>query len=228
MRRDRTLPEMRGAKLVTAVVLAGALGGACGGDDDGAATGGSSGGPRTAATDTTLGTDSTTTTVAAIGQTFPESPVSTTLNQGYASAGELDPAALGGYGPGSIGASWYHADGVYVVTFTDLDPSAALCPGASLLTPAGEFELVTNSPMAEGACENFPTVAEPPVGVRVCNDDLVAYVTPIPSDAEGELYASVEIAVDHAVSMGITGSVATGAGTAPQVDLDALGCFPSF
>jgi hypothetical protein len=123
--------------------------------------------------------------------------------------------------PGTVEAHWYTSGGRYVVAFVGLDLSASgpLCPGASILTDQG-YEFVSNAPTEEGACEGFTTLtADPEVGPRVCQG-TVLYVTAIPSDKQGILFASIEAnADDGAAVIGLT-SEAESSPDIPEIDQD--------
>jgi hypothetical protein len=86
------------------------------------------------------------------------------------------------------------------------------------------FEDVSNSPTGPGGCANFgPTLAQPPVGVRLCGAEVL-YRTAIPATKSGRLFGSIELSPVSGTFVGITSVSETSAGTAPEIDLDALGC----
>jgi hypothetical protein len=185
--------------------------------------------PTAVATPTPAASPIPTPTIAA---TFPSTVLTAKLDIAYDSTGApYDPAKLGGLKPGQVEASWYQNGSVYVIVYTSVDPNAAggLCPGNSIETANG-FEHVSNAPTAPGACKGEErTLAAPPVGVRLCPSlgrTGFAYVTAIPAAAAGVLYASVEKAQPGGAIVGVTGRAPTSAGSAPKVDLDALGCAP--
>jgi hypothetical protein len=122
---------------------------------------------------------------------------------------------------GTVTAHWYRSDGVYVVVFAglDLEETGPVCPGSSIQTDGG-FEHVTNSPTEQGACEGAPNVAPSGSGSRICGP-LVLYVTEIPDDAEGDLFASIERYADGGKIVGVTGVIGADPSAAPQVDADA-------
>ena len=119
---------------------------------------------------------------------------------------------------GSVEAHWYRAGGVYVIAFggLDLEESGPLCPGSSIQTDSG-FEQVTNSPTEENACEGAPKLAAEDAGVRTCGP-LVLYITEIPDDTEGQLFASVERYEENGTIVGATGVVAADMEAAPEID----------
>jgi hypothetical protein len=124
---------------------------------------------------------------------------------------------------GSVEAHWYRSGGVYVVAFAglDLEEAGPVCPGSSIQTDAG-FEHVTNAPTEEGACEGAPNLAASGAGVRTCGP-LVLYITEIPEDTEGALYASVERYEDNGRIIGVTGVVDADMSAAPGIDPEANG-----
>ena len=160
--------------------------------------------------------------------TLPETPIEAVLDEAYDTSGaDFDPANLGGLQPGAVTARWFVDGERWVVHYQGLDLSATgpLCPGNSILTAFG-FEHVSNAPTATGVCGLFQsTLAEPPVGVRLC-DDQVLYVTEIPADAEGRLFATIERSRAGGAVTGLTGEADLAAGRPPVIDLDALGCDP--
>jgi hypothetical protein len=121
---------------------------------------------------------------------------------------------------GSIRVHWYKTDEDWVALFQGIEADG-LCPGTSLQTEAG-FEHVSNSPTQEGACEGIEVIASPPDGVRVC-DGVMIYVSLIPVDAEGTLFASVQTNEEGGEQVGITGGTQADAAAAPDIDLDAPG-----
>jgi hypothetical protein len=130
---------------------------------------------------------------------------------GTPSASELPAPA------GSVVVLWYETDDTWVAVFKGLDASAPVCPGTSLETSPGTFNHVSNSPTEEGACEGIPSagIAKAPQGVRVC-DGVAFYVTRIPVDTPGSLWASFQVTQDGA-AVGLTGAVKP-EGEAPQID----------
>jgi hypothetical protein len=121
----------------------------------------------------------------------------------------------------TVQAHWYRSGGVYVVVFggLDLDETEAVCPGSSIQTDSG-FEHVTNSPTEEGACEGAPTIAGPGAGVRTCGS-LLLYITEIPEDTKGDLFASLERYERNGKIIGVTGVVAADISAAPEIDPEA-------
>jgi len=96
--------------------------------------------------------------------------------------------------PGSVTVNWFTSNGFYVVAYygLDLESSAPLCPGNSILTGGGWLH-VSNSPTEEGACEGFPTLTDDPsVGPVICHGELF-YNTAIPSDLQGTLFGTLEM-----------------------------------
>jgi hypothetical protein len=122
---------------------------------------------------------------------------------------------------GTVEAHWYRSSGVYVIAFggLDLDEIEPVCPGSSIQTDAG-FEHVTNSPTEEGACEGAPTIAGSGAGVRTCGP-LLLYITEIPEETGGDLFASLERYERSGKIVGVTGVVAADMSAAPEIDPEA-------
>jgi hypothetical protein len=110
----------------------------------------------------------------------------------------------------------YHGDGLS-------DPTG-LCPGNSLFSNGG-WDLVSNAPATEGACEGFTTE---PGSVRICTSNVWLYQTLIPNDSVGDLYGSLEI-LTAAGYEGLT-AVATNAPATPEIDytLESYSISPMF
>jgi hypothetical protein len=121
----------------------------------------------------------------------------------------------------TVEAHWYRSGGMYVVAFRglDLDETGPVCPGSSVQTDSG-FEHVTNSPTEDGACEGAQNIAGLDAGVRICGP-LVLYITEIPEDTEGDLFASVERYAQRGRIVGVTSVVATDSSAAPKIDPEA-------
>lgn len=163
----------------------------------------------------------------AAGFELPETPITAVIDQAYNTTGDpFDPADLGGVRPGQVTARWYVADDRWTVHFDGLDPHASgpLCPGSSLQTAAG-FEHVSNAPTEADACEGFDaTLAAGPVGVRLCGDEVL-YLTAIPADAEGVLFASIETGYQTPGSVvGVTGPAEVAGAAPPEIELDDAAC----
>jgi hypothetical protein len=122
---------------------------------------------------------------------------------------------------GSAEAHWYRSGGVYVIAFggLDLEETGPVCPGSSVQTDAG-FEHVTNAPTRGNACEGAQNLASPTAGVRTCGP-LVLYVTEIPEDTKGDLFASVEQYERNGQIIGVTGVVEADRSAAPEIDPEA-------
>jgi hypothetical protein len=123
---------------------------------------------------------------------------------------------------GTVEAHWYRSGGVYVIAFggLDLEETGPVCPGSSIQTDTG-FEHLTNAPTKGKACQGAENLAGPGAGVKTCGP-LVLYITEIPDDAEGQLFASVEEYAKNTI-IGITGVVAADSSAAPEIDLEAKG-----
>jgi hypothetical protein len=127
---------------------------------------------------------------------------------------------------GAVEAHWYRGVHVWVALFGgwSLEDTGPLCPGTSLQV-GNEFDHLTNSPTEPGdPCEDHPDIvlAGEGSGVRICGD-LVLYISEIPLDAEGTLFASVERYQEDGAIVGLTGSVAADADAAPPIDAEAGG-----
>ena len=124
--------------------------------------------------------------------------------------------------PGTVEARWYKSGDRYVVYYHNFSlDGPAYCPGNSIQTTTG-FEHISNSPAVDGACGGASTLAtEASAGVVLC-DDLVLYVTQIPSDKVGDLYGTIEIIESDGAGIGLTSISPTSLGEAPEVDLS--GC----
>lgn len=181
--------------------------------------------PTTTAAPTTAPPTAVTTTAAPIttaAAALPTTRLQAQILDGYkfgaegGVAGDEDlPFVLG-----SISADVFSANGFYVIVYEglDLEATGPLCPGNSIATASG-FEFVSNSPTPGATCPGAPTVLD---GIMVCNG-LVSYMTPIPSDLAGSLFASVEIYTGTGTNLGASGGVEV-AGDAPEIDLGLLDC----
>ena len=128
---------------------------------------------------------------------------------------------------GSIEVHWYKTDAFIVAIYGGLDPNASeyLCPGNSIRTNAG-FEHISNAPVPGADCSNASAIIEsvPGVsGVQVC-DDLLSYITAIPSNLDGELFGSVEEYPPSGRFVGATGSVVVTAADLPLIEPASLSC----
>jgi hypothetical protein len=138
----------------------------------------------------------------------------------------VDPSAAL-YGPGEISVSFYLAGDVWAAVYDGLGPDDVICPGNSVETPDGAFDGVSNSPVAEGSCDDIAagsTVLDGSDGngVLICGDQ-VGYLTIIPSDAEGTLYASMAEFAGPEEGVSYVGTTAVDAG-APEIDPADLSC----
>ena len=122
---------------------------------------------------------------------------------------------------GSVEAHWYRSDGVWVIAFAglDLDETGPVCPGSSIETDAG-FQYATNAPTKGQACEGASNLASPTAGVRTCGP-LVFYITEIPEDTKGALFASVERYKEKGEIVGVSGIVYADVSKAPRIDPEA-------
>lgn len=94
---------------------------------------------------------------------------------------------------GDVFVYWYRdtASGNYVVLYAGPgiagSTGQALCPGNSIAAP--DFMHVSNTPVEDGSCVDFPTVQ---ASIQLCTGDVWLYRTLIPGDLEGTLYGSLE------------------------------------
>ena len=176
----------------------------------------------------------TPTDTAAPVETFPTTPIKGSLDLGYDTSGApFDSAKLNGVRPGQVQAFWYQSGGAFVIVYATVDlASFGFCPGNSIQTETG-FDHVSNAPTAPEACKGVEsTLAAPPIGVRLCTSlasGAFAYLTAIPTSAQGVLYASIAKGQpDGSIAgvVGIAGGGASPAGTVPEIDLGILGCTP--
>lgn len=153
----------------------------------------------------------------------PAEPLIATLQQGYKVEGGANVAFENSelpVPPGKVRARWYRSGGKFVVVYTGVPASAkALCPGNSLES-GGSFSDISNSPVEPGACKGASKLAS--TKVQTCGGRLV-YVTEIPADSTGTLYASIERYEGKSIT-GVTGPISISAGEAPEVELSELGC----
>ncbi len=145
----------------------------------------------TAAPPTTTSPKTTTTEAVPAGEPVPATPVIGVL-QPYNEAG----AAL--FPPGSVEAHWYQSDGLYVVLYRGWDAAnqIPMCPGNSVSPEPGNWTNVSNSPFngqADEICIGAPKIADEPSGAYAC-DSLLYYITEIPTDVEGTLFGTLELA----------------------------------
>ena len=156
---------------------------------------------------------------------FPIRPPRWSLGDPYDFFGGTPDPALVPAEPGTVEALWYRAGAVYAVVFAGLDAGVAACPGNSVLT-AGGFEFVSNAELPNASCPDFPTLIESNAGqgVQLC-DGQVGYLTLIPSDTTGTLFASVEAPGPGGGGAGITSSVDVPDPSAlPEIDPAVIAC----
>ncbi len=114
----------------------------------------------------------------------------------------------------SVTARWYKGGGRLILVYQglDLNVSGPVCPGNSIFTT--QFEFISNSPTSPGACDGDPTasivLAGPDAGVRICAG-LVSYITEIPDDISGFLFATINLFPDTGPALGVTVSTITSA-----------------
>ena len=159
----------------------------------------------TAVEETTTTVEETTTTVAGPAPVdIAQSPLRADLVRSDPTDNDMP------FEDGEVEAHWYQSDGTYVVVYAGWDATQGepQCPG-SLYTPEAdsEFEFISNSPQAEGACEpesRYPLVIplDDAMGVRVCGSLVVNHtIIPVLNDdgtmRDGEIYATVERIIDN-------------------------------
>jgi hypothetical protein len=171
-------------------------------------------------------TEAPTTTEAAAFE-LPASPVTAVIDSGYIFGNEFGTATNDDlpFDLGSVTAAWYQTDSNYVVVYNglDLDETGPLCPGNSIMLPSMAYEHISNAPTPGGSCEGAPTIAEPPLGVHVCQG-VVSYITAIPAGTDGTLYASIEIYPGTGTNYGATGMVEADPANMPVIDPAILDC----
>ncbi len=136
--------------------------------------------------------------------------------------------------PGAVTARWYTFRGWYVAVFEDLDLEALgpLCLGTSVFNPtANQLEHAFTSPTAEGACDDAGTGVAVPLargntGVRACGG-LVSYVTNIPADLDGVLFATLTVFPGDGTGVAIMGRVESTIGPLGEIDAAKLRCGPA-
>lgn len=181
--------------------------------------------PEPEPTSTTTPPSTTTTTEIAATGGLPDTPATASFNQAYTfQQGIPDPDKLPAQA-GTVEARWYRTPGGFAVVYVGLDADVDACPGNSALT-AGGFQFVSNAPLPNGVCDDFPTRVDntDTQGVKIC-DGLVGYLTLIPSDTVGTFFASIEKPDPDVVGVGLTSSVDIADPSAvPEIDPAALSC----
>lgn len=162
------------------------------------------------------------------GGQLPGTTVVAALGNPYDFAqGTPDPALLP-VAEGSVEAKWYRAGDVYVVVYDGLGVDVAACPGNSIQLATGDFDHVSNAPLPQASCEGFGTLIENTAdqGVQICGD-RVSYLTLIPSETAGVLFASIEAPEEAADGggVGLTSAVQVEDPSAvPEVAVGLLAC----
>jgi pimeloyl-ACP methyl ester carboxylesterase len=134
--------------------------------------------------------------------------------------------------PGSIVAHWYTFRGWDVVLFEGLDLGASgpLCVGTSVLNAAThQLEHLSSSPTAAGACDSAGAgqvvLVSADRGVRACGA-VVSYITGIPAETTGVLYASLTAFRGDGTGVGISSRLQTTKGPIRELDASTLRCGP--
>ncbi len=165
---------------------------------------------------------------AATGGQLPGTTVAAPLGNPYDFAqGTPDPALLP-VADGSVEAQWYRAGDVYAVVYAGLDVGVDACPGNSIGLPTGDFDHVSNAPLPQASCADFATLIENTAdqGVQICGE-RVSYLTLIPSETAGVLFASIEAPEESAGGggVGLTSAVQVDDPSAvPEVEIGLLAC----
>lgn len=174
--------------------------------------------------ETTTTTEATTTVDPAEVNGLPDTPVVAPFDQAYTfQQGIPDPETLPAQ-VGTVEARWYRTSGGLAVVYAGLDATVDACPGNSALTANG-FEFVSNAPLPNGVCD-FSTLIENTAtqGVQICNG-VVGYLTLVPSDTVGTLFASIEKPDPDVIGVGLTSTVdVADPATLPEIDPAALSC----
>jgi hypothetical protein len=159
------------------------------------------------------------------GTDLPDTPVVATLGDPYDfNGGTPDPAVLPAE-PGTVEARWYRTTDVYAIVYAGLDADVDAYPGNSVLTDTG-FEFVSNAPLPDASCDNFPTLIDNTAdqGVQIC-DGQVSYLTLIPADTPGTVFASLEAPAPDVGGVGISASTEVAdPSSAPEIDAAVLTC----
>lgn len=205
-----------GTRLAAVVMVLGIVTGACSSDGDDSAS----------STSTTVEDDATTTS-AATGGDLPDTPLVVSLSGVGDFTGQPVDPSLPTFAPGEVSARFYRAGDVWAAVYDGLSPDDDVCPGNSVAAPDGTFEAVSNSPVTDGACDGAPagsTILDGSDGdgVMICGDQ-VGYLTIIPADAEGTLFASMVEFSGPEEGISYVGMAAVDA-TAPEIDPAVLSC----
>ena len=135
--------------------------------------------------------------------------------------------------PGAVTARWYMLGGWYVVAFDglDLDETGPLCLGTSVLNPgANRLEHIFASATSEGACDDggaglFVPQAPGARGMRAC-DGLVFFVTDIPAELNGALFATITVFPGDGTGIELSGRAESVNGLPTEIDESMLSCAP--
>lgn len=134
--------------------------------------------------------------------------------------------------PGSITAHWYTFRGWDAVRFEGLDlgTSGPLCVGTSVLNAAThQVEHLSSAPTAAGGCDpagaGQVALASADRGVRTCGA-VVSYITAIPAETAGVLYASLTAFRPGGTGVGISSRLETTTGPISELDASSVNCGP--
>jgi pimeloyl-ACP methyl ester carboxylesterase len=132
--------------------------------------------------------------------------------------------------PGTVTSHWYTYEGWYVVVFEGIDLAALLpsCIGTSVLNNGtGQVEHPSNAPTSPGGCEDGGTsalkLAAPTAGVRTCGGTL-SFVTEIPADISGTVYAAITAFLGDGTGVGVSGRLNVTAGSLPPIESGLIDC----
>jgi predicted esterase len=135
--------------------------------------------------------------------------------------------------PGVVTARWFTFGGWQIAVFDGLqiDDSISLCLGTSFFNPGtNQLEYVTASPTSDDACDgssagSFIPPAVGATGMREC-DGLVSYVTGIPAEAQGTLFATVTAFPGDGTGLEVSGRVESTADLATEIAESLINCGP--
>jgi pimeloyl-ACP methyl ester carboxylesterase len=134
--------------------------------------------------------------------------------------------------PGGVTGHWYTYEGWYVVVFEGIDPAtlAPSCIGTSVLNVGtGQVEHPSNGPTSPGGCDDGGAtamrLAAPTAGVRTCGGTL-SFVTEIPADISGTVYAAITAFLGDGTGAGVSGRLNVTAGSLPPIENGLIDCGP--
>lgn len=164
------------------------------------------------------------------------SPGSAAFDRLYSFRGDADLTAGKrsdlSFDPAALTARWYTFQGWYVVVFDGLNPDAAhpICLGASVLNAeSGQLEHMSLSPTAPGACRDTRNgnriLTAPDAGSRKCASSWV-YLSGIPADTAGTLYANAAVFLADDTGVGVTSGFDSRTHPLPEIAASSVNCGP--